>query len=233
MAMTRRSFLALGSVAALLPLDFRFPAGSQASDCGCVILDLEQNCSLPESLKGYQGCLTDLGFRSVTVTTETLPNFLAQTRQVVVPAAASTDVALARHLVAVLENGGSVLWESGLAFADHAVWNAQQRLLQSHLDLMIQPPVRLWSAAGRHRSLPYVDYLWPLTTKVRDFSRVLPLSAPEWDVIAQMQSMTVGVRRKIGKGTITFLGSPLGPALRAGDQQARQWLGEVLSIARA
>ena len=227
MHVSRRRFLALGSAAALLPLHSRSIL-AEASEWDCVILDLEKDCSLPESLKGYQRCLTDLGFRNVTVTPAMLPDLLGRARQLVIPAAASTDAALARHLLGVLENGGSILWESGLAFVAPAIFNAQRKLLQSCFDLSIQPPKLLWSENEVYRIVPYVDYLWPQAMKVRDFSRVLPISASGWEVIATVPNAVVGTRRKIGKGAITFLGSPLGPALLAGDEQARQWLGKVL-----
>lgn len=234
MNLTRRKFLALASSAAFLSLEARTRPGRQLPSAqGCVVLDLEEHCSLPESLKGYQSCLTDLGFQPVTVSLQVLPRLLVQARQVVVPAAASMNAALARQFLSFLENGGSVLLESGLAFVDLTVWDAQRRLLRSQFGVSMQPPMPLWSGVRTPRCVPYVDYLWPLVTKVRDFSRVVPVSSQRGEVIAQVQGMTVGVRRKVGKGTMTVLGSPLGPALRAGDQEARRWLGAVLTAARA
>jgi len=34
----------------------------------------------------------------------------------------------------------------------------------------------------------------------------------------------------MGQGTLIFLGSPMGPALRAGDPQARSWLQVVTAL---
>jgi hypothetical protein len=231
MKMTRREFTTLAGSAVLLPLDFRFPPVPQElSKPGCVILDLEEHCGLPESLRGYEACLTSSGFHSVTSSVEGLPKLLEQTRQVVIPAAASMNDTLIRQLLSFLGNGGSVLLESGLAFAEPKVWSTQRRLVKSHFDLSIEPPVQLWPAIESHHCIPYVDYHWPMATKVRDFSRVVPFSAQGWEEIAQVQNMAAGVRRKVGRGAITVLGSPLGPALWAGDQQARRWLDKVLSV---
>lgn len=234
MNVTRRKFLTITGSVAFLSLDPRTPPKHPPlSGRDCLILDLKEHSSLPESLRGYQACLADLGFCPVTVSLEMLSKLLVQARHVVIPAVAAIEPAQARQLVSFLENGGSVLLESGLAFVEPTIWDAQRRLLRSQFGVSIQPPVPLWSGVRASRCVPYVDYLWPLATKVRDFSRVVPLSAQRWEVIAQVQGMTVGVRRKMGRGTMTVLGSPLGPVLRAGDQEARRWLGEVLSVARA
>jgi hypothetical protein len=234
MNVTRRQFLTISGSVAFLSLDPRTPAKRPPlSGRDSLILDLKEHCSLPESFQGYQACLADLGFHPVTVSLEMLSKLPVQARQIIAPATAAIEQAQARQLVSFLENGGSILLELGLAFVQPAIWDAQRRLFQAQLGLSIQPPVQLWPSTEVHRCVPYVDYLWPWATKVRDFSRVVPLLAQKREVIAQVQGMTVGVRRKMGKGTITVLGSPLGPVLRAGDQEARRWLGEVMSVARA
>ena len=234
MNVTRRQFLTISGSAAFLSLEPRTrPSGQGLSGRDCLILDLKEHCSLPESLRGYQACLADLGLHPVTVSLEMLSKLLVQARQVIVPAAAAIEPAQARQLVSFLENGGSILLESGLAFVEPAIWDAQRRLFRAQLGLSIQPPVQLRPSAEAHGCVPYVDYVWPWATKVRDFSRVVPVFAQRREVIAQVQGMSVGVRRKVGKGTITVLGSPLGPVLRAGDREARRWLGEVMSVASA
>jgi hypothetical protein len=233
MSMTRRKFLALGGSAALVSLDpgrRAHPTGPQSPPArDCVVLDLQKRCSLHESVQGYRECLADLGFRPVTVPLEPLPQRLVSSRQIIVPAAASVDEALASQLLRFLENGVSILFELGLAFVEPAISDTQCRLFRSQLGLSIQQPVALWPGTGARGCIPYVDYLWPFATKVRDFSRVVPLSARHSEVIAQVRGMTVGVKCKMGRGTLTVLGSPLGPVLRAGDLQAQSWLGAVLS----
>src|SRR5205807_8785254 len=87
--------------------------------------------------------------------------------------------------------------------------------------------------------VPYVDYVWPIPTKVRDFSRAVPVSVraslvttrSACEVIAWADGWPVAAKRKIGKGTLVFLGSPLGPALWSGDREASCWLRKLLAAA--
>jgi hypothetical protein len=152
-----------------------------------------------------------------------------QCHRVIVPAATVLDVSFARALSVFLENGGYLLLESGLGFVDFSASDVQRGLLRSHLGVQIEPPVNLWAVAGGHCHTPYVDYLWPLQTKIRDFSRVVPVSPQGGDVIGWTRGLPVALKRKVGKGTLIFLGSPLGPALLAGDPEARRWFRELLA----
>jgi hypothetical protein len=122
-------------------------------------------------------------------------------------------------------------------------------MLDRYFDIAVYPPVSLWPGqpfddalflhrSGRYpgkrldrqESIPYVDYLWPRETKVRDFSRVIPVSARTGDVIGKVGGLPVAWKRRMGKGTLIFLGSPMGPALRAGDPEARSWLRLVTAL---
>jgi hypothetical protein len=42
--------------------------------------------------------------------------------------------------------------------------------------------------------------------------------------------MPVALKKRVGKGTLIFLGSPLGPALGASDLEARHWLQSVTAF---
>lgn len=75
---------------------------------------------------------------------------------------------------------------------------------------------------------PYVDFVWPIATKVRDFSKVSPVAADRGDIIATVDGIPVASRRRVGLGTLIHLGTPLGPALWFGDREARQWLEAVV-----
>ena len=50
------------------------------------------------------------------------------------------------------------------------------------------------------------------------------------DVIAWAGDRPVGLKRHVEHGTLIYLGSPLGPALWAGDPEARQWLSRLSSL---
>jgi hypothetical protein len=122
-------------------------------------------------------------------------------------------------------------------------------MLHRSFDLAVEPPVDLWSGKSgddrlfAHRtrphprknmdgreSIPYVNYTWPRETRVRDFSRVIPVSAKGGDVIGRVGPLPVALKRRWANGTLIFLGSPLGPGLRAGDPEARSWLRLVTAL---
>jgi hypothetical protein len=62
---------------------------------------------------------------------------------------------------------------------------------------------------------------------MRDFSRVVPPGDQPGEIIAWAGDLPVALRRRVDAGTLIYLGSPLGPALWAGDVQARRWLYTV------
>jgi hypothetical protein len=78
---------------------------------------------------------------------------------------------------------------------------------------------------------PYLDFHWPLKVKVRDFSCVVPVSTPAEQVIGWCGDWPIASKQTLGKGALVFLGSPVGPALRAGDAEAHRWLSQVLNRA--
>jgi len=149
----------------------------------------------------------------------------------------------------LLRSGTHVLLESGAGFLSPAEFIGHQRVLDLYFDLAVRPPVDLWAgksaddAPPRHRagqrpgdrpnsyaSIPYVNYVWPSETKVRDFSRVIPLLTRAGDVIGKVGALPVALKRQTAKGTLIFLGSPLGPSLRAGDSEALSWLRLVATL---
>jgi hypothetical protein len=235
-AATLWSFQSLGSGA-------HDPAAGRALDC--VLLGLNSPCILPESLQGYQAAL--LGQHHPLAETDFNSRRISQ--MAIVPSFGVMAPATASTLTDLLEAGTHVLLESGGGFVSPAEFTAQQRMLQRHFDIAVGPPVDLWEGdpaddalparrpgrhpnkkRERHSSVPYVNYLWPRETRVRDFSRVIPVSASDGDIIAKVGALPVALKRRVGRGTLIFLGSPLGPALRAGDPEARSWLRLVTAL---
>ena len=220
--------------------------GSQPEgELNCVLLDLNSHCVLRESLQGYQAAL--IGEHNLLP--EASLNSPRRCRIAIVPGLGPLDPAIASTLSDLLEAGTHVLLESGAGFLAPAEFAAHQRMLHRYFDIVVDPPVDLWSGnstddallthrAGqdpskkldRHASIPYVTYLWPAETKVRDFSRVIPVSASVGDVIGKIGALPVALKRRMAKGTLIFLGSPLGPALRAGDPEALSWLRLVTAL---
>jgi len=148
----------------------------------------------------------------------------------IVPAALEIPPPVVRVIMSCLQTGASVILESGAGFAADRDYRAHRVALRDYLQVHIEMPVDLWPDNSSQR-IPYVDYTWPRPAKVRDFSRVVPLGRQTGEVIARVDGLPVGLRRASGRGRLIFLGSPLGPALWAGDAEARRWLFDCLRTA--
>jgi hypothetical protein len=215
-------------VVAWLPLK-PLAKAAQGETLDCVLLDLKENCALPESLAGYEAALKDAGIRYV----KTTPGRLPPCRSVILPACVAIEPEAAREVSGLLRQGSTVVLESGGGFADPAAFSAHQKFLQAHFDLQVEEPISLWEGTEAGLRVPYVDYRWPLSTKIRDFSCLVPLSRPPGHVIASVDGSPVAGRRKVGKGTLVFLGSPLGPLLWSGDSQAHSWFRELETVRKS
>jgi len=250
MNISRRYFLgaAAGSAATLWSLrsiGLRTPGSSSEPAHDCALLDLNAHCVLRESLQGYQAALGDRYNRFP----EAGLNSKRLCRMAIVPGLGAADPAMAETLSSLLEAGTHVLLESGAAFLSPPEFTVHQEMLYRYFDIEVGVPVDLWSrtsdddASLRHRfqrqqrkkldspeSIPYVNYSWPSQTTVRDFSRVLPVSTKAEDVIGRVGALPIALKRRTSGGTLIFLGSPLGPALRAGDLQARSWLRSATAL---
>jgi hypothetical protein len=210
----------------------------QERDHKCALLDLNLHCVLRESLQGYQAALAGKHDLFEAEIDSRYRYGIA-----IVPGLGVMDPSLASSLVDLLESGTNLVLESGAGFLTPPEFISHQRMLNRYFDIAIDPPVDLRRAestdafvlphrAGRHpgkkmegqRFVPYINYLWPHETRVRDFSQVVPLSLGAGGVIGTLGTLPVALKRRVGKGTLIFLGSPMGPALRAGDPEARTWL---------
>ncbi len=204
-------------------------AGGALFDCGLV--DFEEHCALPESLAGYESALKQAGVRVV----KSAPRALPRCRAAILPGCREMPPETADELLRSLREGSSVVIESGAGFANPEEFRAHRDWLQAHFGFRVEQPVDLWRAKGGEGSalprVPYVDYLWPLKVKVRDFSRVVPVSSQLGEVIGRVEGWPVAFKRAKGKGTLVFLGSPLGPTLLSGDREAQAWLRALLRAA--
>jgi hypothetical protein len=230
MPISRRGFLgcaagasAAGAAAAtglcrLFPDVARQPAGYILVDPGPV-------SPLRESAMGYAVALSSLNISYK----QTSIRPLAPARAIIMPAAVHTDTSALDRLKEYLTCGSMVLYESGAAFHSPEDFDIHKRVIRSVFGLSLHDPVRLWDSTDSLKQSPYVDYHWPVVTKVRDFSRVVPVGVESRDAIAWFQNVPVGVKRLIGKGTLVFLGSPLGPHLLSADREAGNWLGAFCS----
>ena len=213
----------------------------------CTLLDLSSSCALRESFDGYRIALIALLGLHEPVSESDLST-IRRPRMAVVPGLGTMDPSTALTLATWLQAGTTVLLETAAAFLSPADFLSQRQLLRHYFGLEIRLPLDLWTtelgphggfhvsliqrgspkrpSEGQH-SVPYVSYCWPCEAQVRDFSRIVPVSANNSDVIATLDTVPVALRRRVGKGTLISLGSPMGPSLRAGDLQAHSWLQSV------
>jgi hypothetical protein len=251
MKISRRYFLGAAAGSAATLWSFR-TSGFDTSgflperDLDCALLDINAHCILRESLQGYQAALGD----KPTHFLEAGLNSKRRCRIAIVPGLGSVDAAIADTLWGLLEAGTHVLLESGAGFLSPAEFTTHQKMLHRYFNIEVSSPVDLWPGepaddallsrrpAPRPRKgkldrlefVPYVNYSWPHETNVRDFSRAIPVSMREGDVIGKAGALPVALKRHTVGGMLIFLGSPLGPALLAGDPQARSWLRSVTAL---
>jgi hypothetical protein len=171
------------------------------------VLDLGGDCLLRESLVGFGG----MGIPACRA-----PMDGQECRFYVVPGVGPLPEEFARRLSAFTRSGGWVIFESAAGFGG---FEDQRRMLARYFDIRIQPPVDLWA----NGTAPYIDYRWPVCERVRDFSRVTPISADGPEIIGSAGDLPVAAKR----GRFIFLGSPVGPALLAGDREAHSWFSAL------
>jgi hypothetical protein len=208
MCITRREFVgaaAVGGVMFGVPRPVRSLGVGRPTASQCTILDLDTGCSLPESLLGYR--------RAVAGVVPAAPTLI-------LPASVTVP---RRRIEAHLWRGGLVIFESGAGFLRGEAFEAHRGALRNVLGIHVGLPRVLWP-----RRMPYVNFHWPTGALVRDFSVVVPPVRRERDVVATADGMAVGVASRARLGHVLFLGSPLGPALWAGDADASRWLRAVL-----
>lgn len=178
-----------------------------------------------ESAAGYQAALPALNvaFRQTSFQS------LASARTMILPAAATTHAEPLAKLREHLENGSIILYESGVAFLSLEEFGSHKRVIRSVFGLSLHDPVCLWDSADSLKQSPYIDYHWPVVTKIRDFSRIVPIDPGNGETIAWFRDLPVAAKCRIGKGTLVYLGSPLGPHLMSDDREASRWLQAICS----
>jgi hypothetical protein len=242
MRVSRRDFLG-AATASLVSLKVFRSGGIDSignppeGDFDCVLIDLKSDCVLRESFQGYRAAVSDGRAGIVEVGADSRRHC----RVAIVPGFGLLDSSIAQRLVDLLRVGAHLVMESGGAFLSRAGFAAHQRILDRYFDLTVEPPMDLWAAANRnelgvsrskryrdqgdsHNIVPYVRYTWPGELNVRDFSRIIPVLANPGEIIGRVGRIPVALKKRVGDGALIFLGSPLGPALLAGDPQARVWL---------
>jgi hypothetical protein len=230
-------------------------ASSTKDKAGCTLLGLKSNCALPESFEGMRSALGD-AHRCVSESEFASSEFLSGNfgRVVIVAGAGSVRSQTFGVLAELLERGARVVWESGAAFLEPRDFAEQRALAREYFGISIERPIDAWPQTARsrtvgdgspgpdgtnrnarkmraigHERVPYVAYRWPRESHLRDFSRVTPISSTKGRVIARWGELPVAWSKLVGAGTLIFVGSPIGPALRAGDAEAHSLLGSLIA----
>jgi hypothetical protein len=245
MPLSRRSFL--GAAAALpLALHQRLKRlrgnglirSLDAAAPRCLLVDAGERCVLQESLTGFARGLAAASIHFEPVSVEALPVSnpgekygLSPVHLVIVPGAVIDSPAFAETMRRLTDCGSLVLYESGAAYAEPGAIETERRLLREYFGLSVQAPRELWPAKAETSRPSYVYYRWPAGAMIRDFSRVIPVSAEvtSFSHIAYIGTAAVACRCRVGKGEFIFLGSPLGPHLGFGDAQAQRLLSALVS----
>lgn len=182
-----------------------------------VLLDT-RNGLAQESAAGYRRVLDHAGHPVETAYDVSSCHF----QTVLVPAgraATEHDFFVLRQLA---KTGHHVLVESGLAFMDVPEVRQQVALAKKFLGFSIAP-----HGLASAQSTLYLEYHWPVNVMVRQFGPPACVNGPHCRSIARIHGRSVAAVRSLGSGKITFLGSPLGPALLAEDREATavaRWL---------
>lgn len=233
MAISRRGFLGLASAApaALLAGGFRLKSTrgeSGQSIPDCLLMGSQTTRASSESFAGYRSALAESGVAFATSSNTAC--YLVTTRCIILPEVVFANAGEVEWLKERLQKGATVLLEAGSAFLNSTEFDFQKRLLKSGLGLNLHPAVNAWAGNGSSKESPYVDYEWPAAVKIRDFSRVIPVEGVGAETIAWFRGMPLAIMRRIGKGTLVFLGSPIGPHLLAGDKEAGRWLSQFCTL---
>ncbi len=231
MPISRRGFLSYAAGASAIGLAARWPRSAVVSaerpeePSGCALVDAGQSCTLRESVAGFKSALASLnvGYRVASV--ESIPGV----RTIILPGVIFANESWAASARSHLERGARVLLESGAGFLNPKQFGFERRLIKSSFGFGLHRPVRLWDSADSFRRSPYIDYRWPVAMAVRDFSRIIPVDCARGEAIGCFQGMPVAAKFRVGRGTLVFLGSPMGPHLLASDREARNWFSAFFS----
>ncbi len=156
MKVSRREFVSTASCAAAASL-CAIPSSASAgsvSSANCeshrMLLNLESNCALPESLGGMRAALGS-SHRCIAASELLLGDLDGV---LIVAAAGSASPGTFSAVAELLARGATVLWESGAAFLSAGDFAQQQALTKEHFGISIGEPVEIWPQLNRESQKP-------------------------------------------------------------------------------
>jgi hypothetical protein len=202
---SRRRILASLIAAPITKIPLVAGASHQKS---CYLLS-EDHALSQDSRIGYERLLEEVNINRLPEAS------LARADIFIVTAAQLLSSERAFQLAGLVYRGSHLIYESGLGYA-----GSRQRSDQAHL-LIDTLGIRTLTSRLPTGSDLYVSYLWPLESLVRSYGSVTPVSCHPEEVITQHAGAPVGFFRRMGQGSLTFLGCPLGLGLYAQEREAR------------
>jgi hypothetical protein len=123
--------------------------------------------------------------------------------------------------------GAWIVWESSPVSCIPQSFADRSEIMRAAFGIVLREPILLSPDRLRDTGM-YVQYCWPCPALIRTFSTVLPLTCLETEIVAHYGGIPVAMRRRIGSGGVVFLGSMLGPNLRAEEFEAQVIGSEML-----
>jgi hypothetical protein len=131
-----------------------------------------------------------------------------------------------RAVQAILAGGATVLIELGPRLSEPRSF---ERSLAISRACGLRPLPRMLNLAGEANAAGahYIDFCWPISTKVRHQSFAVAFARASDRIVARARDQALAVVQRARAGRLIVLGSPLGPALYSGDREAHEWLRAV------
>ncbi len=200
-----------------IPIGLRLPdrkAPNRPFECRIVS---EPYCLSEESAAGYR-----LAFQRYR------PRFPACGDVFIFAAARNVSQDRLLALRSLATGGAWLIWEEAPFFDSNRESLQRHALLRDTFDLYTGRPRSVRHDAGR---ATYVRYHWPASAMIRTFVSVTQVECAAEEAIASYEGESIAMKRRVGRGGIIFLGSLLGPHLRAEDREASQLAVALLETA--
>jgi hypothetical protein len=123
--------------------------------------------------------------------------------------------------------GAWIIWECSPVCCNLQNFAKQRRILRDLFGIVLREPIPMSPDQLRKRGM-YIRYRWPCEALIRTFSVVIPVACSDGEMIAHYGRMPIAIRRRIGRGGMVFLGSMLGPNIRAEELEAQVIGSEML-----
>ena len=205
---TRREFL---TGLALAPFVVHWTAAQIAAARNVEIWQ-EDHCLSRESAMGFRHLVSRNPPATSFASRRTVSGSL-----IIAPGIRWMSLSIAADLADRIHQGAWVILESGLAFSSRTESKHQSDLLKKVFGLQLLPPVKVGKNPA---AATYLEYTRPVHRLVRTFEAITPVRCDQSEALARFGKHSVCIRKRIGEGTLVFLGSMLGPGIGAAEREA-------------